>query len=248
MPERYRLVRKIESITPLSEAERQAVLDLPMTLRRFETMQDIVRGGELPVQCCVVLEGFVCRYMLLPDGRRQIVAFHPPGDIPDLQSLHLRRMDHSVAAMMPTEVAYIPHESLHQLTRTYPVLLHALWRETLVDAAVFRAWIVALGRRTAHERVAHLLCEMTLRFAAVGLIDNLSFQMPVTQGDLADALGLSNVHVNRVLQDLRRDALITWRRNTVSVLQWDRLRDLASFDPTYLHLRTTPDLRGRPGR
>ncbi|WP_073132212.1 Crp/Fnr family transcriptional regulator [Muricoccus roseus] len=242
VPERQRLVRKLESITDLTEEERQALMDLPVILREFDAGHDIVRSGDHPQSCCLILTGFVCRYMLLPDGRRQIVAFHPPGDIPDLQSLHLKTMDHSVAAMARTTTAFIPHENLQRMTQRFPGLLHAFWRETLIDASVFRAWMVALGRRTAHERVAHLLCEMTLRFAAVGLAEGMTYQMPVTQNDIADALGLSNVHVNRVLQDLRRDELIVWRRNTITVLQWGALKDLAAFDPTYLHIRNLPGL------
>lgn len=239
-PERQRLIRKLESITDLSDEEREALMELTVVVREFEAGHDIVRTGDQPQSCCLILTGFVCRYMLLPDGRRQILAFHPPGDVPDLQSLHLKTLDHNVAAMARTTAGFIPHENLHRLTRQFPGLMGALWRETLIDAAVFRAWMVALGRRTAHERVAHLLCEMTLRFAAVGLADGLSYQMPVTQNDIADALGLSNVHVNRVLQDLRRDELIVWRRTTITVLQWTALQELAAFDPTYLHLKPIP--------
>lgn len=235
--ERHRLIRRLESTTELTGAERQALLDLPMTLREFDAGQDIVRSGDRPQSCCLILTGFVCRYLLLPDGRRQILAFHPPGDVPDLQSLHLKVMDHSVGAMMPTTAAFIAHEHMTRVTLQHPGLMHALWRETLIDAAIFRAWMAGLGRRTAHERIAHLLCEMTLRFEAVGLAVDRGFQFPVTQADIADALGLSNVHVNRVLQDLRRDELVSWRRFTVQVLQWEALRDLALFDPAYLHLR-----------
>nr|WP_245216020.1 Crp/Fnr family transcriptional regulator [Pararoseomonas baculiformis] len=212
-------------------------MELPVHLREFEAGHDIVRAGDRPQASCLILSGFVCRYMLLSDGRRQIVAFHPPGDIPDLQTLHLKTMDHNVGTMAPTTAAFIPHEHLHRLTQQHPGLLHAFWRETLIDAAVFRAWLVSLGRKTAHERIAHLLCEMAMRFASVGLAEDHSYQMPVTQGDIADALGLSNVHVNRVLQDLRRDELIHWRRNTITVLNWKALEDLAGFDPGYLHIR-----------
>jgi CRP-like cAMP-binding protein len=246
--ERHRLILRLDSTTGLTEVERQALMDLPMTVRDIEAGQDIVRAGDRPQHCCLVLSGFVCRYVLLPDGRRQIMAFHPPGEIPDLQSLHLQVLDHSIAAMAATSVAFIAHEHMLRLTREHPGLMHALWRETLIDAATFRAWMVGLGRRTAHERIAHLLCEMTLRLEAVGLAVDGGFQFPVTQADIADTLGLSNVHVNRVLQDLRRDELVSWRRFTVQVLQWDALRDLALFDPNYLHLRAFagPGRHGNP--
>ncbi|WP_206667436.1 Crp/Fnr family transcriptional regulator [Muricoccus nepalensis] len=242
--ERHRLLRRLESTTVLDEDERQALLNLPMILRDFLEGQDVVRGGDRPSHCCLVLTGFVCRYALLPDGRRQILAFHPPGDVPDLQSLHLQIMDHSVAAMMPSTVAFIAHEHIQHATEQHPRLIHAFWRETLIDAATFRAWMIGLGRRSAHERIAHLICEMLLRFEAVGLAEGGVFQMPVTQQDIADALGLSNVHVNRVLQDLRRDELIAWQRPMIAVLRREALEELAMFDPTYLHMRNLPDAPG----
>ena len=234
-PERHRLVRKLESITDLTAEERQALMDLPMTVRSYVRGQDIVRDGDRPSECCLVLEGFAFRYKLLPDGRRQIMAFQTPGDLPDLQSLHIRVMDHSIAAMMPTQVAFIPHRSMLDLTERFPGLLHAFWRDTLVDAGIFREWMVGVGRRSAHERIAHLICEMLLRLKAVGLAPDHTFKIPATQADIADALGLSNVHVNRVLQDLRRAGLITWTNVTVSVLKWEELEAQALFDGTYLH-------------
>jgi CRP-like cAMP-binding protein len=246
--ERHRLVRKLESITDLTSEERQALLDLPMTVRTYVRDQDIVRDGDIPSECCLILEGFTCRYKLLPDGRRQIMAFHTPGDMPDLQSLHIRVMDHSVAALMPTSAAFIPHRSMRDLTERFPGLLHAFWRDTLIDAAIFREWMIGIGRRTAHERIAHLICEMLLRLRAVGLASNDTFKLPATQTDVADALGLSNVHVNRVLQDLRGDGLITWTRYTVSILKWEELQSLALFDATYLHqiTRVAPDPEAHP--
>jgi len=234
-PERHRLVQKLQSITELTAEERQALLDLPMTVRSYTRGEDIVREGGIPSECCLILDGFACRYKLLPDGRRQIMAFHTPGDLPDLQSLHIQTLDHSVGAMMPTLAAFIPHASMRTLTARFPGLMHAFWRDTLIDAAVFREWLIGIGRRDAHERIAHLICEMLLRFRGVELAPDNTFRMPATQGDIADALGLSNVHVNRVLQDLRRDKLITWGNYTVSVLKWDELQKRALFDATYLH-------------
>jgi len=233
--ERYRLVQKLQSITDLTAEERQALLDLPMAVRSYTRGEDLVREGDVPSECCLILDGFTSRYKLLPDGRRQIMAFHTPGDLPDLQSLHIPTMDHSVAVMMPTLAAFIPHKSMRDLTERFPGLLHAFWRDTLVDAAIFREWIIGIGRRDAHERIAHLICEMLLRFKGVGLAPDHTFKMPVTQADVADALGLSGVHVNRVLQDLRRDGLITWTNYTVSILKWEELKKLALFDATYLH-------------
>ena len=234
-PQQQRLLRKLESIAVVTDDERQALLDLPLTIRTYAPDQDIVRDGDRPSECCLILDGFVFRYKLLTDGRRQILAFHTPGDIPDLQSLHLEVMDHSVAALVFTRVAAISHKDMNALCRQYPGLAAALWRDTLIDAAMFREWMVGLGRRPAHERIAHLLCEMTLRLAAVGLSDGRSCNLPITQVELGDALGLTAVHVNRVLQDLRRDGLITLSSSRLTVLDWKSLQKVGDFDPAYLH-------------
>ena len=233
--ERHRLLRKLEGLAPLTAEERQAVLDLPMLVRRYTRGQDIHRDGDRLQECCLLLEGFTSHYKLLPDGRRQITAFHVPGDMPDLQSLHVPTMEHSIAAMMPTRVAFIPHRSLHDLTDHYPGLLHALWRDTLIHGAIARAWMTGIGRRSALERMAHLLCEMLVRFEAVGLALNRSFRLPVGQVELGDTLGLSAVHVNRVLQDMRRSKLITWTGTLVTVLAWEKLQAIGCFDAAYLH-------------
>jgi CRP-like cAMP-binding protein len=233
--ERHRLIFKLESITELTSDERQALMDLPMTVRSYVRGQDIVREGDRPIECCLLLKGFASRYRLLPDGRKQIVAFHIPGDMPDLQSLHIQLMDHSVAAMAPTSAAFIPHTNMRDLTQRFPGLLHAFWRTTLIDAAIFREWLVGSGRRTAYERVAHLLCELLLRFQGVGLASGNSFKMPATQGDVADALGLSSVHVSRVVRELRIEGLLKWTISGVTILKLEELQAAALFNPIYLH-------------
>ena len=236
-PERHRLVRKLESIAELSSAETAALLALPMIVKEIGADQDIVREGELPTESCLVLDGFACRYKLLPDGRRQIMSFHTPGDIPDLLSIHLRVMDHSLGTLVRSKLAFIPHENLRDLARRFPGIAIAFWRDTLIDSAIFREWMVGLGRRSAFQRIAHLLCEMAMRFKAVGLADEHVYDLPVTQAELGDALGLSTVHINRVLQELRQAGLITFRGSTVSVLDWTGLKVAGEFDPTYLHQR-----------
>ena len=232
--ERYRLLRKLESMAPLTAEERQAVLDLPMVVRCYTRGQDMRRDGDRPQECCLLLEGFTNQHKLLPDGRRQITAFHVPGDMPDLQSLYVPTMDHAMAAMMPTRAAFIPHRSLRNLLDRYPGLLHAFWRGTLIDAAIARTWITGLGQRSALERMAHLICEMLLRFEAVGLTWGRSFRLPVVQVELGDTLGLSTVHVNRVLQDMRRSGLLTWTGRLVTVLAWKELQAAGRFDAAYL--------------
>lgn len=230
------LIRKLESITPLSDLNRRAIESLSVSIRRFEPRQDIVRDQDRPSQCCLVLQGWVHRYKLLDEGRRQIVSFHVPGDLPDLQSLHLRVMDHSVATLTACTLAFIPHEHVRDLLLRFPSLSEAMWRDTLIDAAIFREWLTGVGRRSSHARIAHLFCEMYVKLEAVGLAKDHRCSWPLTQGDLADALGLSNVHVNRVLQDLRGQGLITLRGGMLTFEDWAALSRLAEFDPTYLHL------------
>jgi CRP-like cAMP-binding protein len=185
----------------------------------------------------MVLEGFTCVYKLTTEGKRQIVAFHVPGDIPDLQSLHLKVMDTSIATVSRCRLGFIPHEALQALCNRYPRIAAALWRETLVDASIFREWMTGIGRREAYNRMAHLLCELFVRLKAVDLIEDETFDLPITQTELADAIGASTVHVNRVLQELRADGLIRSRGTQVHILDWERLKAVGDFDPLYLHLR-----------
>jgi len=176
-------------------------------------------------------EGFLCRYKTIEDGRRQIVSFHIPGDIVDLNSLLLGRMDHSVGTLTPVKIASIPHATLLEWMRSHPHLGRLLWRDTLIDASIFREWVLNIGRRSATERIAHLLCETVTRLRAVGL----DCDLPITQARLADATGLSTVHVNRTVQDLQGDGLIELSGQNVTTLDWERLKRTAGFDPGYLH-------------
>jgi len=231
------LIRRLESIAPVSDEERQAIAALPITVRDLRADQDILRDQDRPSQCCVILEGFACRYKLLPGGRRQIVSFHIPGDIPDLQSLHLEIMDHNLGTVVPSKVAFIPHETVRLFLRAHSRIADVFWRDTLIDAAVFREWVVNVGRREAYGRIAHVLCEVYVRLRAVGLVNGQSYLMPVTQAELGDATGMSTVHVNRTLQELRRDGLIsTPRSGQVVIESWDGLQKAGEFDQTYLHL------------
>ncbi|GEP04804.1 Crp/Fnr family transcriptional regulator [Methylobacterium oxalidis] len=230
------LIRKLESIATLSDEERQAIRSLPAKTRVLQPRQDIVRDGDKPSQCCLILDGWAYRYKLIGGGRRQIFSFHVAGDIPDLQSLRLHTMDHSLATLTQATVAFLPHESLRDLTTRFPSLTAILWRDTLIDAAVFREWMTGMGRRDAFERIAHLFCELYLKLQAVGLAQSYRCPLPITQVDLGDALGLSNVHVNRVLQEMRGRGLITLHSGTLVIEAWDELMRACEFDPTYLHL------------
>jgi CRP-like cAMP-binding protein len=230
------LIRKLESIAILSDNERQAIRGLPIRTHVLNARQDIVRDGDRPSHCCLILGGWACRYKLLSQGKRQILSFHIPGDIPDLQNLHLHTMDHSLATLKQATVAFIPHEDLRELTADFPSIGAVLWRDTLIDAAIFREWMTGMGRRSAFERVGHLFCEMYLKLQAVGLAGDHRCPMPITQMDLADALGLTPVHVNRVLQEMRARTLITLRSSMLVIEAWDELLRSSEFNPTYLHL------------
>jgi CRP-like cAMP-binding protein len=231
------LIHKLESILVLSEDEKDVLRKLSGTIKTVGPRQDLVREGDRPHECCLILEGFAYRYKLTHEGKRQIFSFHIPGDIPDLQSLHIDVMDHSLSSLTTCKALFISHETVRNLIQGCPRISDAFWRDALIDAAVFREWILNLGRREAYGRMAHLLCEFYVRLKAVGLTNGDACDMPFTQAELADATGLSTVHVNRTLQDLRGEGLITLRAGSLSVLDWDRLREAGEFDPTYLHLR-----------
>jgi CRP-like cAMP-binding protein len=231
------MIRKLESIFPLSEEEKQALQDVPVQVQLLKADQDIVRVGDSPSQCCLLLEGYTCVYKLTAEGKRQIMAMHVPGDIPDLQSLHLKMLDASIATMSPCTVGFIQHEDLRRVCDRYPRITGALWRETLVDASIFREWLLNVGRREAYTRMAHLLCEFLARLKAVGLAQDGTFDLPITQAELADCTGTSTVHVNRVLQALRADGLIQTKGTQVTIPDWERLKEVGDFDPLYLHLQ-----------
>jgi CRP-like cAMP-binding protein len=235
--EHERLIRKLESIAQINDTERRALGALPLRIKRYIEDTDIVQQGDAPGECCLVLEGFVCRYKILGRGQRQIVSFHIPGDVPDFQSLHLKVMDHSLGALTPTLVAFIPHAAFSELMRSHPRLAAAIWRDTLIDASIFREWLSGVGRRSAFERVAHLICEMFVKYEAVGLSRNGSFELPITQAEYGDALGLSTVHVNRSLMALRKQGLIASKGGRTQILDWESLKKAGDFDPMYLHMQ-----------
>jgi CRP-like cAMP-binding protein len=235
------LIRKLEREASLSEEEKAAVLALPVTIREIRADHDVVRERDRPSQCCLVLDGWLHRYKIVEDGSRQIFAFHIAGDVPDLQSLHLHVMDHSLAALVQTTVAFIPHENITALNRKFPHVADVLWRDTLIDAAIFRQWMVGMGRKQAPERIGHLLCELFVKMRAVGLTTGYTCKFPLTQTAIADALGLSTVHVNRSLMELRGRGLITLEKQKLTILKWQELQDYGQFDPLYLHMDVQPE-------
>jgi CRP-like cAMP-binding protein len=231
------LSRALDLHEPVGAYEREILKKLPVRSARIAAGKDVIRQGDRPTDSCLLVEGLLCRYKTLAQGQRQILSFHFPGEIPDLQSFHLRQMDHSLCALTDCRLAYVPHSAISQLFHEAPSMAAMLWKFTLVDASIFREWLAGVGRRSAPERMAHLLCEIFVRMKLLGLVPGKRLHFPVTQSDLADALGLSLVHVNRTLQELRRDGLISWIARDFVVEDWQRLKAFANFDPSYLHLR-----------
>jgi len=230
------LTRKLETVFTPTDAERAAIDALPAQSLSLKRNHDIVREGDSPGRCCVIVDGIACWFKLGGTGSRQILSFHIPGDIPDLQSLHLDVLDSSLMTVSPCQVVFIPHEPLRQLYNEFPRLNHVFWRWSLVDAAIFREWVMNLGGRPGESRIAHLLCEMFVRLQHVGLAEDDSCHIPMTQSELADATGLSAVHTNRVLQSLRAAKLITLAGSRLTVTDWAGLQEVGDFDPSYLHL------------
>jgi CRP-like cAMP-binding protein len=229
------LVRRLRTFAPLNDTDIAAVEALPITKRRIDARETIVAEGDRINACCIVYEGFVCRSKTTVAGKRQILSVHVPGDMPDFQSLFLEVMDYDMWALTDCTLAFVPHDALHRLVRENATLMAVLWRDTLVDAAAFREWIVNVGRRPAVERMAHLFVELKKKLEAVGLAPDNQFEFPLTQTDIADALGLTTVHVNRVLKLLRQEGIIALKRNKLSIENYPRLVELAGFDELYLH-------------
>jgi CRP-like cAMP-binding protein len=231
------LIRKLEKYTRLSSDDKRAITEAAaVRVRRLGPRQDVIREGERPDRVNLVLEGWGCRFKVLEDGRRQIAAFLVPGDMCDMRMFILKQMDHSVGTLTALTVAEIPKDTLLDLTDNHPRLTRALWWSSLVDEATAREWIVNNSQRDASERLAHLLCELFIRLRAVGLADGDSCEFPATQVDLAETTGLSTVHVNRTLQDLRSADLIVLKGKTLTIPDLERLKQVALFNPNYLHL------------
>lgn len=209
-------------------------------IREHPAGRTIVRSGMTLSASTLLVEGIVCRYKDLADGQRQIMELHVAGDFVDLHGFLLKRLDHNIGTMTPVRIALVPHDALRGITETHPHLGRMLWFSTLLDAAIHREKILSIGRRSALARIAHILCELLVRFRLVGLADETGYALPLTQADLADVTGLTSVHVNRMLKKLRDEKLLTFRSGRVAIADWEGLQRLAEFDPTYLHLERRP--------
>ena len=227
---------KLEAFTRLSAEDRAALQEIGRNFRFIDARRDLVSEGDRPRFVHLVLDGWACRYKQLPDGNRQIVAIFVPGDFCDVNVYILRQMDHSIGAITRLKVAMITPEEMNALTAERPRITQALWWHELVTAAVQREWTLNLGQRSAYERLAHLLLELYLRLQTVGRARDGRCDFPLTQNDLADSTGLTAVHVNRMLQELRRDGLIELERKQLQILDMQRMMGVSMFNPNYLHL------------
>jgi CRP-like cAMP-binding protein len=229
------LLGRLARRSPLAEADRQAIRALPYTHRRVAAGGHIVRDGDRPEHCALILSGFAYRYKITGEGARQIISIHMASEFVDLQHTFLGVADTSVQTLTESEIALIPRGAIQELALTRPAVGKALWIDTLIDSSIFREWVVNLGRRNSRARVAHILCEFSLRLEAAGLARDHCYQLPMTQEQLADAVGLTSVHVNRVLKQLAEEGLISREKRNITIEDWLRLRDVGDFNERYLH-------------
>ena len=229
------LLTNLELRSPLSEQDRQAILALPCTLKSLSPGSYLVREGEPPTLCGVLVSGFAYRQKLTGDGGRQILSIHIPGEALDFQNIFLNSADHSVQMLTRGQVALVSRADILKIARSSHAIGHAFLVSILVEASIFREWILNVGRRDAKGRLAHVLCELAVRLDAHGLTDEMGYHLPMTQAELADALGLTPVHLNRVIRALELDGLLVRSKREISFPDWERMRDMADFNDRYLH-------------
>ena len=236
----HRLLVKLRARDVVGDEEERVLRDAVEAIVEFPAGRTIVRAGATLSHSTLVVEGILARYKDLSEGQRQIQEIHLPGDFTDLHGFVLKRLDHNIGALTGVRIATVPHDRLKRITEEQPHLSRLLWFSTLLDAAIQREKIVSVGRRPALARVAHLICEMFVRLDLIGMSEDHSFALPITQLDLADATGLTSVHVNRMLKQLRDDGLMTFRGGMVQIHDWEGLRRAGEFDTAYLYLERRP--------
>ena len=234
------MVSKLQQWRPLDGPDRAALHALPYRLITLRPQEYIVREGDKPRSSCLMMSGFSIRHKIAGNGGRQIFSIHLKGDLADLQNSLLGTADHNLQALTHVEAALIPVEAIQDIAFTRPAIGRAMWYETLVNASIFREWTLNVGRRDARTRAAHLLCEFALRLETAGLGGRCNYELPMTQEQLADALGLTSVHTNRTLMTLAADGLISRTHRTVRIDDWPSLMKAGDFDPAYLHLNGGP--------
>lgn len=231
------MMRKLQGWSALEDDDGRALFALPFTVRQVPRGHFVVREGDKATHSCVLVSGFAYRQKIVGNGGRQILALHVAGDMVDLQNSLLHSADHSVQALTDTTIAQIPVEEVRKLAFARPAVGMAMWYDTLVDASIHREWTTNIGRRDALERISHLLCEFGVRLENAGLGDRSRYELPMTQEEIADCVGLTPVHVNRTLRTLDRQGLIERTRRSIVIDEWAQLASLGDFDPAYLHLR-----------
>lgn len=234
------LLLNLEQRDTLDEREKTKLRSLVTRDRRIAAQEDIVKEGDQPTTSCLLLEGFAARYTITGDGQRQLTSLHVPGEFIDLHAFMVKTMDHGIVALSPCRIAIAEHSALKELTETEPHLTRLLWLDSLVQSAISRQWLVAMGRRTRAAHLAHIICELYLRLQVVKRVDANSFHFPLSQMQMADVMGLSLVHMNRVIQELRGEEFLTWAKDRITIIDWNRLQRFAGFDPIYLSLQRQP--------
>jgi CRP-like cAMP-binding protein len=232
-----RFVEKLMGFARLDEEDIALLKKLTVKVRKISARQDLIREGDRPGPVFVLLSGWACRYKLVPEGRRQIVAFMMPGDACDVHVSLLAEMDHSIETLTPAIVAMIDRVDLEELLTSRPAIALALWSSQLVNESTLREWIVSMGRRSSVARVAHLMCELFLRARNIGLVEGDTFELPLTQIVIADALGMTPVHINRVFRNLRLAEAMEMHERTLVIKDSGQLARIAGFDENYLHRR-----------
>jgi CRP-like cAMP-binding protein len=235
-----RLLLKLEQRDVLSEREREIMRAAVAEVQEFPAGKTFVRRGAALSQSTLLVSGMVGRYRDLSEGQRQIMELHVAGDFVDLHGFLLKRLEHNIGALTRVTVAFVPHDRLKRITEDEPHLARLLWLSTLMDAAIQRERILSIGRRNAAARIAHLVCELYVRLESIGLAQGQAFALPLTQLDIADATGLTSVHVNRMLRRLRDEGLLTLRGGEARIHDWERLKAAAEFDDAYLYLDRRP--------
>jgi len=232
-------LRKMAFGTDLTTEDLALLAEVSSYARPIAAKTDLISEGEQPTNVHLVMSGYACRYKTLPDGRRQIMAIFVPGDVCDLHVQILGEMDHSIGTLSDAAVVDISPVKIDELIAN-PRINRGLWWMTLVDEGTLREWLVSMGQRGATEQMAHIFCELHLRLQSVGLAAGDSFDIPGTQEDLADLMGVTPVHVSRTLATLRQSDLLRIDRGRLTILDVARLRALGGFNPNYLHLRDGP--------
>jgi len=240
------LVLKLERIFQLSADEKKVIEAACTDQRDYRAREDIIHTGDRPWRSNLLLEGMICRYRNIGEGKRQILGFQYPGDVFDAYSFILEVMDHNIATIAPSRIAFIPHEKMWEIIQNYPRIVRAIWKDTLIDGAVFAEWMTNTRRKSVDAQIAHLLCEICTRLDVVGLSKDNTFEWPITAKDLEEALGIPSEVIEKTFADFRANGWVELGQGTLRMVDPASLKRLAGFDPTYLHLEHPKGPASRP--